>query len=250
MRDGYIIRPGERHGLAGPLDSMLSGTGRVADDLYLMAHDDRSGKPLLDRRPLGVGLAAGLLAELMLGEPPAIRLGRGTSVWIAPHVTATAIGRNVLLRQIAAEPAPLPVRDWLEFLEGADDKSSAATRVGARLEEAGYLTTVRRKVNVPGRPVRRVPGDPNWAITPISRAGAALDQRRPPSQYAAVLAGLAAACGLEFRLSQYLTGGRSPEDVTACLVPDLRTLITQTRITVSRAVLSHRTRRKPPTRSR
>ena len=44
----------------------LSGTGLVADDLYLLAHDDRSGKPLLQPRPLGTGLAGALLAELML----------------------------------------------------------------------------------------------------------------------------------------------------------------------------------------
>jgi hypothetical protein len=44
----------------------LSGTGRLADDLYLMAHNDISGKPHLQPRAIGLGLAGGLLAELML----------------------------------------------------------------------------------------------------------------------------------------------------------------------------------------
>jgi Golgi phosphoprotein 3 (GPP34) len=44
----------------------LSGTGRVADDLYLMAHHEISGKPYVQSRALSLGLAGGLLAELML----------------------------------------------------------------------------------------------------------------------------------------------------------------------------------------
>jgi len=40
----------------------------VADDLYLLAHDDRTGKALLPPRPLGTGLAGALLAELMLAR--------------------------------------------------------------------------------------------------------------------------------------------------------------------------------------
>jgi hypothetical protein len=46
---GHVVherRPAAR-GYPGPLDARLSGTGLVADDLYLLAHDDRPGKPLL-----------------------------------------------------------------------------------------------------------------------------------------------------------------------------------------------------------
>lgn len=39
----------------------LGGTGRVADDLYLMAHHETSGRPFLGPRSLGIGL----LSELM-----------------------------------------------------------------------------------------------------------------------------------------------------------------------------------------
>ena len=53
-------------GTRDPLAQGLSGTGLVADDLYLLGHDDRSGKPLLQPRALGTGLAGALLAELML----------------------------------------------------------------------------------------------------------------------------------------------------------------------------------------
>jgi hypothetical protein len=44
----------------------LSGTGRLADDLYLLAHHEVSGRPHLQPRAAGLGLAGALLAELML----------------------------------------------------------------------------------------------------------------------------------------------------------------------------------------
>ena len=49
----------------------LSGTGRLADDLYLMAHHELTGRPFVQPRALGTGLAGGLLAELMLGPASA-----------------------------------------------------------------------------------------------------------------------------------------------------------------------------------
>ena len=54
----------------------LGGTGLVADDLYLMAHHEISGRPLLQPRPLGMGLAGALLAELMLGGSIVLWPGR------------------------------------------------------------------------------------------------------------------------------------------------------------------------------
>jgi hypothetical protein len=50
----------------GELTARLAGTGRLADDLYLMAHNDVSGRPYLQPRALGLGLAGALLAELVL----------------------------------------------------------------------------------------------------------------------------------------------------------------------------------------
>ncbi len=44
----------------------LSGTGRLADDLYLLAHHERTGRAHLQPRAVGLGLAGALLAELML----------------------------------------------------------------------------------------------------------------------------------------------------------------------------------------
>jgi len=71
------------------VDAGLSGTGLVGDDLYLMAHDDRTGRPLLPPRPLGTGLAGALLAELMLAR--CIGLRSDTAVVIGPDAPRAAV---------------------------------------------------------------------------------------------------------------------------------------------------------------
>ena len=133
----------------------LGGTGLVADDLYLLAHHDVTGKPVLQPRPLGIGLAGALLAELMLGggiclRPDGVVLPGRT--WpgdeLARHV------RDL----VAAEQEPHPVREWLLFLA-----RPAATDVAGRLERSGYLT--RAGGRIPWRP--RPPSTaPCWRTAP------------------------------------------------------------------------------------
>ena len=232
MHERRAARPAGR-GYPGPLDAGLSGTGLVADDLYLLAHDDRTGRPLLPPRPLGTGLAGALLTELMLAR--CIGLRSDTAVVIGPDVPPAAVAGHVLLKLIAGEPSPFPVRAWLGFLS-----QTAARDVALRLEQAGYLARVRSRV--PGRPGRMVPVNPDWAFAPMLRVRSALDPARPLTAHAAALAGLAVACGLGFRLSQYQTqAGRPVQDAVAQLGAGLQELIAQTQTAVDSAVLSHRT---------
>jgi hypothetical protein len=133
-------------GYPGPLDAGLSGTGLVADDLYLLAHDDRTGKPLLPPRPLGTGLAGALLAEVMLAG--CIGLRSDTAVVIGCDGSPAVMYGHVLLKQIAEEPGPLRVRAWLRYLA-----RTAVRDIAHRLERAGYLTRCRSRL--PGRsPIR------------------------------------------------------------------------------------------------
>ena len=237
MHDRNAPRP-PRHqaaslGHSGSLLSTgLAGTGLAADDLYLMAHHDLIGKPLLQLRPLGLGLAGGLLAELMLGG--SIGLRHDGALLAGRTWPGDDLGRRVR-DQIAAEPEPRPLTDWLAYLA-----RTAPADVAARLEWAGYLTRVRSWV--PWRPGRLVPADPDWAFGPLLRIRSALDRARPSGPREAVLAGLAVACGLGYRLDQYLTpAGRSLEEAVGYLGPELRELIAQTQAAVDSALLSHRT---------
>jgi len=232
MHERHACRSaGRRH--PDPPAPGLSGTGLVADDLYLLGHDDRSGKPLLQPRALGTGLAGALLAELMLAGW--IGLRPDSAVVFVPGVTQDTVMRHALLKQVADEPGPAPVRAWLRFLA-----RSAAQDVALGLEEAGYLEHVRGRV--PRSQGQWVPVNPDWALAPMLRVRSALDPARPLTAHSAALAGLAAASGLSFRLDQYQTrAGRSVQDAVARLGPGLRELIAQTQTAVDSAVLSHRT---------
>jgi Golgi phosphoprotein 3 (GPP34) len=221
-----------RSGTTGAMNAGLSGTGRVADDLYLMAHHEVTGKPFVQPRALGTGLAGALLAELMLGTSISLRPDGAVlpgRTWpgdeLAHHV------RDL----IAAEREPHLVRDWLLFLA-----RTAANDVAGRLERSGYVRRAGGRVR--WRAGRWVPVDPDWAFSPLVRVRSALDPARPLPAHGAVLAGLAAACGLSFRLAQHVPPpARHLDEALAQLNPHLQELIAQTQAVVGSAVLSHRT---------
>ncbi len=232
MHERQTSRPGgHRH--PDPPAQGLSGTGLVADDLYLLGHDDRSGKPLLQPRALGTGLAGALLTELMLAG--CIGLRQDGTVVITRDTRQGAVQQHPLLKQVADEPGPQPVRSWLRFLA-----RSAARDVALRLEEAGYLQHVRSRV--PWRQDQWIPVNPDWAFAPMLRVRSALNPARPLTAHAAALTGLAVACGLGFRLDLYQAqAGRPVQDAVAQLGPGLQELIAQTQTAVDSTVLSHRT---------
>jgi len=210
----------------------LGGTGRVGDDLYLLAHSDVTGKPYIQPRPLGFGLAAGLLAELVL-DGALVVAGEQIMVTARHRTPGDALAGQVL-GSLVGEREEHPVRDWLAYL-----RRTAPAGVAARLAAAGYLTRAGRWP--PWRPGRWVPADRDSAFAPMLRARAALDASRMLTLHAGVLAGLAEACGLGFRLAEYAPHRARPlGQVTACLDPSLGDLIAQTRTAVDSAVLAHR----------
>ncbi len=111
----------------------LSGTGRVADDLYLVAHNDVTGRPYVQPRPLGLGLglAGGLLAELALADMISA---------VPDHVVVRAGRRRPgdelaghVLDLLAGERERHPMHDWLRYLA-----RTAATDVAGRLAASGF----------------------------------------------------------------------------------------------------------------
>ena len=211
----------------------LTGTGRIADDLYLIAHHEINGRPFLQPRAIGLGLAAALLAELAV--PDLIRIWSeaivvtGRSVPIQDGLARAVVG------QLLAEPDRHPAQDWLQFL------ARTATRdVAFRLERAGYLTPAWSRR--PWRGQRWVPTESDCAFAPFYRVRGALDPARPATVTGTVVAGLARACGLGSRLAQFGPAGtlHHLDDSVLQLKPDLRELIAQTQAAVDSAVLSHR----------
>ena len=210
----------------------LSGTGRLADDLYLVAHHEQTGKPHLQPRALGLGLAGTLLAELMLSR--SIRLWRGVITAADGILRGDDLARSVL-GQVASEREHLPPRDWLLYLA-----RTAAGDVARRLEQSGYLTRVSTWRF--GRGERWVPVDADCAFAPLVRVRSVLGASGPVTVQSAVLAGLATACGMGHQLSMYLPPNARPrlDEAVGQLDPGLRDLIAQTRAAVDSALLSHR----------
>jgi Golgi phosphoprotein 3 (GPP34) len=209
----------------------LDGTGWLADDLYLMAHDDRTGRLLLSARAAGLGLAGALLADLVLAGCVRVTGGQLAATGAAPPGDGLAAG---VLDVLASEQPPRPVADWLAFLA-----RTAPADVAARLERAGYLIPVAAR---PWRAPRWRPADPDCAFAPIVRVESALSAARPADTQGVALAGLAGACGLGARLALYLAPGARAriEAATAQLGPGLRELIGGTQAAVGAALLAHR----------
>lgn len=166
----------------------LAGTGRLADELCLVAHDDVTGRLRLHSRAAALGIAAALLAELMLGgQLTAAPGGTLAAVKGAPAPGDMLAAR--ILGQVTAEPGPLSMRDWLAFLA-----RTAPADVAGRLEQAGYLQPTPARWFW-GRD-RWVPADQSRAFAAVVRGRTALDPARPLTVPAAALAALADAAGL------------------------------------------------------
>jgi Golgi phosphoprotein 3 (GPP34) len=209
----------------------LGGTGRVADDLYLLAHNDINGRPFVQPRPLGIGLAGGLLAELALAG--AITVGTSHAVAVTGQPPPPDELAAHVLGLLAGEHEPHPARDWLLFLG-----RTAAASVAGRLARSGYLARSGGR----WRPGRWLPVDADSAFAPLLRIRAALDASRPLTAEGAVLAGMAVACGLGFRLAEYTAprAGRTLGEAVAPLSNGLPQLVAQTRAAVDSTVLTHR----------
>lgn len=163
---------------AGTPPEPTGGTGQqqwplVADELFLVAHDDR-GKPMLTRRTAKSTLAAALIGELVLTGFVTLR-----DRVLLPVVEAAAQEpleplAGAANRQIRAEQRGLTVRDWMTYLAtielgGADLYDHVGRRLvrGRRVDVQEYGLPLRRKV-------RYAPVDVNVAGWPGARISSAL----------------------------------------------------------------------------
>ncbi|HEY5990080.1 MAG TPA: GPP34 family phosphoprotein [Streptosporangiaceae bacterium] len=211
----------------------LGGTGRLADDLYLMSHHEVSGKPHLHPRAIGLGLAGALLAELVLLGKLCIRPG---VVIVADPTPPAEELASLVLGLVQNEREQHTAQVWLLYLA-----RTATEDVAQRLAKSGYLARVSARR--PWSSERWAPVDPDCAFTPLVRILPALDSSRPLTADGTALAGLAAACGLSPRMLLYAppkATRRNLDEVVAQLGPDLRHLIAETQAAVDSALLSHR----------
>jgi len=177
------------HPVAGSGGRRWSVTGRTADDFYLIAHDERSGRCRVSPRRAGVAAAAGLLAELMMaGHLRAV----GRRVFPCPRdePPADPLLRDVL-ESVYRARSGLEVEHWLVAL-----RPHALRDVRDRLVASGVLTEVVTRRWFGPRRSTFVPTDPGAPGCVRSRLANGLSAGAPMPPEDLVLTGLAEVTGL------------------------------------------------------
>ena len=219
-------------------DPPLQGTGRLADEFFLTAHDDASGKPRLAERLLGLGLAAALLGELAMDEWIELRSG---AVSVVERLGPTCVPGEALAARafeyLRAEEHP--VRTWLAFFA-----RTAHDDVAGRLVDAGLVA--HHAGRRPWHPGSWTPTSANAAALPAAQLVTRLIRGRPLGEQQTVLVGLLRATGLDqavLREARHSAPGavRHLGEAVAALKPSLTELIAQAEAAVGAAIASHRT---------
>jgi hypothetical protein len=171
----------------------------LADQFYLMSHDDYAGRARLAARSLGLGLAAALLGELAYTGCVWLRDGH---VRVVDRTVPEDALAHAVRDQLAAQPGYSDVYTWLRFFS-----SAAPGLVAERLWRAGYLRPESSRRFFGPKTVMYVPTDSNQAATPSAVLSMKLRRKEPLYQAESFLAGLCVATGLD----QFLLAGAPPD---------------------------------------
>ncbi|ACU77776.1 conserved hypothetical protein [Catenulispora acidiphila DSM 44928] len=217
---------------------MLTRTGLLADDFFLMVHDDLSGHPRLPDRILGLGLASALLCELAVVGAIAVEGDEVTAVtgWKPP----TSSLADEIHREIADEHQRLLVRDWLNYLA-----AKAIERVIARMAAEQLLHRRPSRLKFLGVADRWRPVDSTTADWPAIDVKIKVYNANADTHHL-VLFGLTRATGLRhpslWEVQNRLDDPAALEETLEPLdySPPLRQLLAHTEAAVGSAVTSQR----------
>jgi hypothetical protein len=206
----------------------------LADDLFLIALDERSGRSRLNAVALNLGLAGALLGELMLSGHIGLHESRFEVVPAMPPLTDAVLQR--MIRHLRDEPQH-PVSIWLSFFA-----QTAADDVAERVVRRGLLKTELRGL-LRAKP-SYVPTDPASLAWRTFRVAQIIRRRDVQTWADLVLIGLILATGLD---DAVLWNG-TPEDranlrlIAASLGedPTLNAVTTQVSALIAAGVLSQR----------
>jgi Golgi phosphoprotein 3 (GPP34) len=203
---------------------------RIANDLFLIAHRDWDGRPLLPGRVMGLAMAGAMLCELALEGCVGIR---HDALVARPSPALTdQLGQSVLA-QLLSQPDPLPVKDWLAYLA-----SDMAAGVGQRLVDAGVVEAQKR-----WRGVRFMPLDSTAAFFTAGKLAVLLDNGSAFSLAQSALVGLVEAAGLLQQLpcADAVEARSRVAAVAQSLQWPLDGLVAETAAAVDKAIITGRT---------
>lgn len=156
----------------------------LADELFLVHHDDTTGKPTVRRDLLGCGLVVALLGELSMQERVTVDADGRVAVHDESEHDDAAAG--FVLATLAAQRRTHPVRTWTDNL---DDTSYEL--VARRLVERGTVRRVHSRRLLRARP-DTFPSAKREAATPALLLDQTLRQPRDADPQRAMLATLVA----------------------------------------------------------
>jgi hypothetical protein len=206
---------------------------QMADEFYLIAHDDSSGQLRLHPKVAGCGVAAALLAELIMLERVYVEAGVLKSVSTLPPPDALA---RTIFGQVLGELTPLPVRDWLTFLG-----RTAVDDVAQRLVRIEVLERVESRMSLFGGKKRYTTLRVNDAAWPAARITSRLIRRDPMEPSDQVLAALVQGTGLSAQMlwdDQTGVSRRYLRSVVAALPESLRVLVAEVEFAVSKVAIT------------
>lgn len=200
----------------------------LADELFLLLHDQATSRPRTHPRVAGLGLAAGLLAELVLDG--SVTVASGLLVVVDRRPSPDPLAHNVL-GQLVGAPRQRTVRIWLDLLAHGAEYS-----VGQRLVRAGRVTRTdnRRlwRTVIEYRPV-----DPHAATWSETRLRSLLTGHAATTAGDAMLLSLLATIGLAPSVLGDPESGELELDqlaqLGAALPAPLHELLVQTRVAVA-----------------
>lgn len=206
----------------------------ISDEFFRLAHDDMSGKPLLHPVALSMGLAAGLLADLVWSGHVDIRDGE---VWLVSRPGQPPPSDRVsakVVQMLWHERHPLST--WLEFLA-----TGAVGEVAGRLVAAGQLKKVRGRRGLRSTACY-VPTHLLEAARPRAVLATRLMSGQSLEESYVVVGGLMAATGLDVNVLAGSADGRTYlRQLMAKTYAPMRELFAHTEAAIGAAVLVHRT---------
>lgn len=209
----------------------------LADEFFLIAHHDQSGRPRLHHTAITHGLAAALLGELAFA-------GRltfdGGHVRVLDRRPPGDPLQHLVLDRLVAESQYTATRTWLAYLA-----ADSYEQVARRLWQVGKVRPhqQRRVLGMFGTVTVYVPTDMNVAAWSWARLSTKLRQYEELSPFDLALAGIAASCRLDrFILdgAPYAVGAHLRRLLAAAPKP-LHELRADLDTAIGHAVLSHRT---------